>query len=134
MTQTNTSQLSKLDPTTEGVSPTKVRTLRPYIDVAEIRKAYPNPEMARGCGGHQAGDRRHYCVGGALVKFLGNEDKHSHFNGFCLHCIGESLIEANPNVKMGQFPFTSRNDRGDFEGAWQALKEALEYGIETKPE
>ena len=52
MTTNETSQL-RLGPTNEVVSPEPKKVLRPYIDVAEIRKAYPNPSHPDGTAGRR---------------------------------------------------------------------------------
>src|SRR5437762_3240403 len=123
MTTNETSQL-RLGPTNEIVSPEAKKVLRPYLDVAEIRKAYPNPSHPDGTGNPHPRER--YCVGGALNRFLhGNEA-----SGFEVMDPLRELGFPDELVCEFYYKITKPNDRGDFEGAWQALKEALEYGIE----
>ncbi len=111
---------------TEVVSKEK-KIVRPYVDVEEIRKAYPNPSTVA--------ERKEdsYCVGGAFMQFIGIDAKFPTGNLFhVLQCTNPNL-RASMHIQAGM-KIMCANDSGDFEGAWQALKEALEYGCDTSKE
>jgi len=131
-----TSQL-RLGPTNEVVSK-KPKIVRPYIDVNEIRNAYPNPQRFQDGWGLW----NSYCVGGAFQRFIGKEDdrckKWVSLVGFPNEAeltkwfMEFGIPDADAFLKAERL--MSDNDSGDFEGAWQALKEALEYGCDTGEE
>ena len=88
----------------------------------QIREKYPNPVKLHGsCD-------EHYCVGGALYRFLGGNI------GFPIsHDLANTLRLANKNLSEGtatEYANTiiSENDAGHFNDAWEALGYALSYG------
>lgn len=85
----------------------------------QIREKYPNPKIANDCDLGK-GD---YCVGGACTLFTGDTSRIP-----LGYRINEALIKLNPCFDMdsnvGRLIYQT-NDKGDFEGAWELVKQAL---------
>ena len=74
------------------------------------------------------------------MQFIGDDDGQAErwrrYGWFPVNSLGIVLSRANPNLEKDKKAFLAAhlifeaNDSGNFEDAWQALKEALEYGIE----
>jgi hypothetical protein len=115
------------------------------ITVDDIRQAYPNPEQLSSAAVSGAG----YCVGGALCLYLERQgvltyrpdvlagddpaakderDRDLRFPQDRL--LAAALQRANPRLSeasalVGAGRITSANDRGQFDLAWERLREAL---------
>lgn len=95
------------------------------MTIGEIRALYPHPVDST----MYSGDC--YCVGGAICRAAYGDSKYYFPHG---GAIAGALRLLNPHLGFFQaYGFAGRiiiyNDRGNFDGAWDAAKQALEYRL-----
>ena len=96
----------------------------------EIKARFPNPQTL-----DHEGEPGAYCIGGAVVSFIGNdEEEMSSWFPFDEHVI-VALCSLNPHLDKAVSQrltvlMIQRNDLGDFPGAWRCVASALKYPSE----
>jgi hypothetical protein len=112
------------------------------LTAIKLKRKYPRPHRACDAkGGDVEGD---YCVGGALCIEVGGE-KAMHYPDS--ERLLEAVRKANPRIYtpwMNDAEYNAlrsrlteveaRNDIGDFDGAWRALEELLNWPETPMPE
>jgi hypothetical protein len=114
--------------------------------IDQIKSKYPHPVSMRSIETTDPNWESYYCVGGALCQFVGIKSGNITTDGFPLSLyIAKALRELNPDLPdlspPDQFEYVrgetiarqimTLNDQGDIEGAWNKVREALEYTPEV---
>ena len=95
----------------------------------ELKEAYPNPMEAMGVARKTADS---YCVGGAFCKGQGIHDRFPNISDLARYLREYDTSLPVSTSRKYATDITTLNDDGNFDGAWDALEQAITYEAESE--